>query len=96
MFRLARLSDPCGNASMWVWAETTYIVVVLPTQINCIYVHTAIVGPVVSERDEQLDADFGGRIDDLIKGLDIDRGGTVGEALEDDLGVAGPFASILR
>lgn len=73
---------------------TTYIIVVLTTQVDRVHVHAAIVGPVVSERDEELDANLRGGIYHLVEGLDVDGRGPIGEPLENNIRVAGPFASV--
>ena len=69
---------------------------VLPTQVNRVHVHAAIVRPIIGESDEQLDANFGCCIHHLVEGLNVNGRGTIGKSLEDDLGLASPFTTILR
>lgn len=64
--------------------QSVEVVVVFAAQVHGVDVHAAIVGPVVGQGDDELDAFFGGGVDHFVKGRDVDGGFAVGEPLEDD------------
>jgi len=68
--------------------------VVLAAKVDGVHVHAAVVGPVVSEGDDELDAGLLGGVDDLVEALDRDGGLAVVPPLEDDLG-GGALAAVL-
>lgn len=60
---------------------------VLAAGVDSVDVHAAIVGPVVGQGDEELDAVLGGGIDDLVKARQVNGGCPVRlEPLEDCVG----------
>lgn len=73
----------------------TNVVVVLASKIDGVDVHASVVGPVVRECYDELDADFASRVDDFVEGLDVDRRLSVRPALENDFSPAGTFAAVL-
>lgn len=74
----------------------TDIVVVLPTQVDGINIHTSVVGPIVCESDDQLDSCILCSGNHFIEWLQVDGLRPVVPALEDDLSVPSPFASVIR
>lgn len=68
---------------------------VLASKVDGVDVHASVVGPVVGECDDELDADFAGRVDDFVEGLNVYRGLAVRPALENDFSPAGTFAAVL-
>lgn len=73
----------------------TYIVVILPPQVDSIHVHPPIISPVVRQRDDQFHADFRRRVDDFVETRHVDRRLAVLPALENDFRGSRPFAAVL-
>jgi len=69
---------------------------VLATDVGGVDVHPAIVGPIVGEGHDQLDACIGRSVDDLVEGRHIDRPLALCPSLEDDLGTTSAFSAVLR
>jgi hypothetical protein len=75
--------------------DNTYIIVILPPQVNGIHIHPSIISPVVRQRDDQFHADFRRRVDDFVKTRHVDRRLAVLPALENDFRGSRPFAAVL-
>ena len=67
-----------------------------PAQIHRVNIHPAIIGPVVRQRHNQLNAHLLRGIDHLVERLQVDRRRPVRPPLEHDLRVSGPFAAVVR
>lgn len=79
------------------FSSSTYIVMVFAAEVDSVNIHATVIGPVVRERDDELDSDLGRGIHNLIEAGDIDGRGPVRiPPLEDDLGRACPLPSVLR
>lgn len=69
---------------------------VLPAKVNSKDVHTTVVGPVISEGDNEFDSDLSGGIDYLVKLGDVDGRSAIGPPLENSIGRTRSLATILR
>jgi hypothetical protein len=69
--------------------------VVVEAEVGGVHVHSAVVGPVVRQGDNEFDADVRGRNDDLVELGDVDGRRTVGPPLEDSFGIARAFVAVL-
>lgn len=78
------------------YIRLTYVVVILPTQVDGVYIHASVIGPVVRKSHDQLDADFTRGVDDLVESFDIYGRLTVSPALEDHFCTSGAFTAVLR
>src|SRR5687768_5204702 len=63
----------------------THIVVVLTAEVDGIHIHASVIGPVVCERNDELDASFSRSINNLVEWRDIDDRCSIGPDLEGDL-----------
>lgn len=69
---------------------------VLPTKVDSVDIHTAVISPVIGESDDKLNADFCRRIDYLVKVGDVDGRGAIRKPLKDRIRCACTLASVLR
>jgi hypothetical protein len=75
--------------------DNTYIIVILPPQVNSIHIHPPIIGPIVRQRDDQFHADFRRRVNDFVETRHVDRRLAVLPALENDFRGSRAFAAVL-
>jgi hypothetical protein len=74
----------------------TYIVVILPPQVDSINIHAPIISPIVRQRNNELHTHFRRGIDDFVESRNVYRRLTIrAPALEDDFRAAGAFAAVL-
>ena len=68
---------------------------VLSTKIDSIHVHAAIVGPVVCKSNDEFDSGFLSSSHHLVEWLKVDCGLSIVPPLQNNLGFACAFSSIL-
>lgn len=69
---------------------------VLSAEVYGVHVHTAVIGPVVCQRNNELGADLLSSVDHLVKMRNVDLGCAIAvPPLKDNLGRAGTFAAIV-
>lgn len=74
---------------------STNIIVIFTPKVDRIYVHPAIVCPIVREGDDELDANLGCRINYLVEFGDVDGRGAVRKPLEDSIRRSCALATVL-
>ncbi len=68
---------------------------VLEAEVGGVHIHPAVIRPVVRQGDNEFQAYFRGRIDDLVELGDVDGRRAVVPPLKDSLRTAGAFVAVL-
>ena len=66
---MVKLATDMSVYNLTCWDFITYIVMVLVAQIDRVYIHATIVGPVVSQSNDQLHSCLFRSLDDFIERL---------------------------
>lgn len=64
--------EQCERTKRSMWSESTNIIMILSAKVDRVDIHATVVRPVVSEGDDELDADLGSSIDYLIEFGNVD------------------------